>query len=399
MKLSNKVESMQFSPIRKFNPIAQKAKDAGKKVYHLNIGQPDVETPQCFMDAIRDYQSKVIAYAESGGLTVLQDAVSEYFKNYGMDIERKNIIVTTGGSEALSMTFVSLLNEGDEILLAEPFYTNYRTFAAAAGGKVVPITTKAEDGYHYAKREQIEPLINERTKAICCINPGNPTGTVLTRDEMKLICEIAKEHDLWVIADEVYREFAYDGREATSFGQLHEYKDRVILIDSVSKRHSACGARIGLLISKNDEFMQSAMKIAQGRLCVSTVDQIGAAALFRLPLSYYDEVKAEYCGRRDVVYEELMKIPGVVCQKPGGAFYMTAKLPVDDVEDFLMFLLTEFDDNGETVMFAPAEGFYATPGLGKDEMRIAYVLNQDDMRRGVELIRLGIEAYNAKKAK
>ncbi|MDO5302584.1 MAG: pyridoxal phosphate-dependent aminotransferase [Clostridia bacterium] len=399
MKLSNKVESMQFSPIRKFNPIAQKAKDAGKKVYHLNIGQPDVETPQCFMDAIRDYQSKVIAYAESGGLTVLQDAVSEYFKNYGMDIERKNIIVTTGGSEALSMTFVSLLNEGDEILLAEPFYTNYRTFAAAAGGKVVPITTKAEDGYHYAKREQIEPLINERTKAICCINPGNPTGTVLTRDEMKLICEIAKEHDLWVIADEVYREFAYDGREATSFGQLDEYKDRVILIDSVSKRHSACGARIGLLISKNDEFMQSAMKIAQGRLCVSTVDQIGAAALFRLPLSYYDEVKAEYCGRRDVVYEELMKIPGVVCQKPGGAFYMTAKLPVDDVEDFLMFLLTEFDDNGETVMFAPAEGFYATPGLGKDEMRIAYVLNQDDMRRGVELIRLGIEAYNAKKAK
>ncbi|MDO4396087.1 MAG: pyridoxal phosphate-dependent aminotransferase [Clostridia bacterium] len=399
MKLSNKVESMQFSPIRKFNPIAQKAKDAGKKVYHLNIGQPDVETPQCFMDAIRDYQSKVIAYAESGGLTVLQDAVSEYFKNYGMDIERKNIIVTTGGSEALSMTFVSLLNEGDEILLAEPFYTNYRTFAAAAGGKVVPITTKAEDGYHYAKREQIEPLINERTKAICCINPGNPTGTVLTRDEMKLICEIAKEHDLWVIADEVYREFAYDGREATSFGQLDEYKDRVILIDSVSKRHSACGARIGLLISKNEEFMQSAMKIAQGRLCVSTVDQIGAAALFRLPLSYYDEVKAEYCGRRDVVYEELMKIPGVVCQKPGGAFYMTAKLPVDDVEDFLMFLLTEFDDNGETVMFAPAEGFYATPGLGKDEMRIAYVLNQDDMRRGVELIRLGIEAYNAKKAK
>lgn len=396
MKLSNKVESMQFSPIRKFNPIAQKAKDAGKKVYHLNIGQPDVETPACFMEAIRNYEPKVIAYAESGGLTVLQDAVSDYFKTYDMDIERKDMIVTTGGSEALNMTFLSILNEGDEVLIAEPFYTNYHTFATSAGGKVVPITTKAEEGYHYAKREQIEPLITEKTKAICCINPGNPTGTVLTLDEMKLIGDIAREHDLWIIADEVYREFAYDGRVAASFGQIPEIQDRVIIIDSVSKRHSACGARIGLLISKNQELMQSVMKIAQGRLCVSTVDQIGAAALFRLPASYYEEVKAEYCGRRDVVYEELMKIPGVVCQKPGGAFYMTAKLPVDNIEDFLMFLLTEFEDNGETVMFAPAEGFYATPGLGKDEMRIAYVLNQADMRRGVELIRLGIEAYNKK---
>ncbi|MCI9475503.1 pyridoxal phosphate-dependent aminotransferase [Anaerovoracaceae bacterium 41-7] len=394
MKLSNKVEAMQFSPIRKFNPIAQKAKDAGKKVYHLNIGQPDVETPACFMDAIRAYENKVIAYAESGGITELQDAVSDYFKTYGMEIGRNDMIVTTGGSEALTMTFLALLNEGDEVLIAEPFYTNYHTFATSAGGKVVPITTKAEEGYHYAKREQIEPLITEKTKAICCINPGNPTGTVLTKEEMQLIGDIAKEHDLWIIADEVYREFAYDGREAVSFGQVKDVEDRVIIIDSVSKRFSACGARIGLLVSKNQEFMQSVMKIAQGRLCVSTVDQVGAAALFKLPASYYDEVKAEYCGRRDVVYEELMKIPGVVCRKPGGAFYMTAKLPVDSVEDFLMFLLTEFEDNGETVMFAPAEGFYATPGLGKDEMRIAYVLNQADMRRGVELIRLGIEAYN-----
>ncbi len=394
MKLSNKVEAMQFSPIRKFNPIAQKAKDAGKKVYHLNIGQPDVETPECFMDAIRSYQNKVIAYAESGGITELQDAVSDYFKTYGMNIGRENMIVTTGGSEALNMTFLSILNEGDEVLIAEPFYTNYHTFATSAGGKVVPITTKAEEGYHYAKREQIEPLITEKTRAICCINPGNPTGTVLTMDEMRLIGEIAKEHDLWIIADEVYREFAYDGRQAVSFGQIPEIEDRVIIIDSVSKRFSACGARIGFLISKNTDLISNVMKIAQGRLCVSTVDQVGAAALFRLPASYYEEVKAEYCGRRDVVYEELMKIPGVVCQKPGGAFYMTAKLPVDSIEDFLMFLLTEFDDNGETVMFAPAEGFYATPGLGKDEMRIAYVLKKEDMRRGVELIRLGIEAYN-----
>ena len=396
MELSNRVQAMQFSPIRKFNPIAQKAKDNGKKVYHLNIGQPDVETPACFMEAIKNFDQKVIAYAESGGLTVLQDAIIDYFKQYNMDYTRDDIIITSGGSEALTMIFLTIINDGDEILIPEPFYTNYHTFATSAGGKVVPITTKAEDGYHYAKREQIEAAITPNTKAICCISPGNPTGTVLTLDEIKLIGEIAKEHDLYIIADEVYREFAYDGREATSFGMVDDIADRVIIVDSVSKRFSACGARVGCVVSKNKDVMQGIMKIAQGRLCVPTVDQIGAAALYKLPSSYYDEVKAEYCARRDVVYEELMKIPGVVCQKPGGSFYITAKLPVDNIEDFLMFLLEEFEDNGETVMFAPAEGFYATPGLGKDEMRIAYVLNQEDMRRGVELIRLGLEAYKKK---
>lgn len=396
MKLSNRVQAMQFSPIRKFNPIAQKAKDNGKKVYHLNIGQPDVETPACFMEAIKSFDQKVIAYAESGGLTILQDAIIDYFKQYNMDYTRDDIIITSGGSEALTMIFLTIINDGDEILIPEPFYTNYHTFATSAGGKVVPITTKAEDGYHYAKREQIEAAITPNTKAICCISPGNPTGTVLTLDEIKLIGEIAKEHDLYIIADEVYREFAYDGREATSFGMVDDIADRVIIVDSVSKRFSACGARVGCVISKNKDVMQGIMKIAQGRLCVPTVDQVGAAALYKLPKSYYEEVKAEYCARRDVVYEELMKIPGVVCQKPGGSFYITAKIPVDNIEDFLMFLLEEFEDNGETVMFAPAEGFYATPGLGKDEMRIAYVLNKDDMRRGVELIRLGLEAYNKK---
>lgn len=399
MKISDKVESMQFSPIRRFNPMGFKAEADGKKVYHLNIGQPDVETPSVFMDAIRAYDKKVIAYAESGGINDLRDAVVDYFKGYDIDFGRDDIMVTTGGSEALNMTFLTILNEGDEVLIAEPFYTNYHTFITAAGGKVVPITTKAEEGYHYAKREQIEACITPKTKAIVCINPGNPTGTVLTLDEMKLIGEIAKEHDLWIIADEVYREFVYDDRKLASFGMLPEFADRVIIIDSVSKRYSACGARIGFAISKNQDFCQGLMKIAQGRLCVSTVDQVGSAALFRLPKSYYDEVKAEYNGRRDVVYEELMKIPGVVCQKPGGAFYLTAKLPVDDVEDFLVFLLTEFEDNGETVMFAPAAGFYATPGLGKDEMRIAYVLNKEDMRRGTELIKLGLEAYNKKLGK
>ncbi|MCQ4635878.1 pyridoxal phosphate-dependent aminotransferase [Anaerovorax odorimutans] len=394
MKLSDKVLAMQHSPIRKFNPIAQKAKDAGKKVYHLNIGQPDIETPGCFMDAIKNMDEKVIAYAESGGVTVLQDAISDYFRQYGMDYGRDNMIVTNGGSEALSMIFISLLNPGDEVLIPEPFYTNYHTFATMADGVVVPITTTPEEGYHYADAEKIEAAITPKTKAICCISPGNPTGVVLTLDEMKLIGEIAKKHDLWIIADEVYREFAYDGRQVTSFGMLDDLADRVIIVDSVSKRFSACGARIGCVISKNKELMDNLMKIAQGRLCSPTVEQIGAAALYKLPKSYYNEVRAEYEARRDAVYEELMKIPGVVCQKPGGAFYLTAKLPVDDASEFLMFLLTEFDHNGETVMFSPAEGFYATPGLGREEMRIAYVLNKEDMARGVELIRLGIEAYN-----
>lgn len=399
MNISNRVESMQFSPIRKFNPIAIKAEKAGKKIYHLNIGQPDVETPECFMDAIRNFDEKVIAYAESGGRPELIEAVKDYYKTYDISLESSDIMVTNGGSEALSITFITLLNEGDEVLVPEPYYTNYSTFALMAGGVVKPVTTSAEDGYFYADAARIEACITPKTKAICCLEPGNPTGNVLTLDEMRVICEVAEKHDLMIIADEVYREFVYDGRTPASFGQLEEYADRVIIIDSVSKRFSACGARIGLCISKNKEFMSGIMKIAQGRLCVSTVDQIGSAALFRLPQSYYDEVKAEYCGRRDVVVEELNKIPGFSATVPGGAFYMTCKLPVDDIEDFLIFLLEEFEDNGESVMFAPAEGFYATPGLGKDEIRIAYVLNQDDMKRGVELIRLGLEAYNKKLGK
>lgn len=399
MNISKRVEAMQFSPIRKFNPVAIKAEKEGKKIYHLNIGQPDVETPPCFMEAIRKFDEKVIAYAESGGRPELIESVIDYYKGYDIDLDASDIIVTNGGSEALSMTFITLLDEGDEVLVPEPYYTNYSTFALMAGGVVKPITTSAKDGYAYADAAKIEACITPKTRAICCLEPGNPTGNVLTIEEMKVIAEVAKKHDLMIIADEVYREFVYDGRTPASFGQLKEYEDRVIIIDSVSKRFSACGARIGLCISKNKEFMSSIMKIAQGRLCVSTVDQIASAELFRLPQSYYDEVKAEYCGRRDVVVEELNKIPGFSATVPGGAFYMTCKLPVEDIEDFLMFLLEEFEDNGESVMFAPAEGFYATPGLGKDEIRIAYVLKREDMKRGVELIRLGLEAYNKKKGK
>lgn len=395
MEVSKRVGAMQFSPIRRFNTYAFEAEAQGKKVYRLNIGQPDVETPDCFMEAIRGFDKKVIAYAESGGVTELVDAIIDYNKQYDMHFERKNILITNGGSEALIMIFTALLNPGEEAVIAEPFYTNYNTFCNQVNGTLKPITTKAEDGYAWADRELIEASITPNTKAICCISPGNPTGRVLTLDEMKLIGEIAKEHDLWIISDEVYREFAYDGRDVTSFGMLDDIADRVVIVDSVSKRFSACGARVGCVMSKNDELMSGILKLAQGRLCCPTLEQVGAAALYRLDKSYYDEAKAEYEGRRNAAYEELSQIPGIVCQKPGGAFYLTCKLPVEDAEDFLMFLLKEFDDNGETVMFAPAAGFYATEGLGKNEMRIAYVLNQDSMRRGAELIKLGIEAYKA----
>ena len=393
MDVSKRVAAMQFSPIRRFNTYAFEAEAEGKKVYRLNIGQPDVETPECFMDAIRDFDKKVIAYAESGGVTELVDAIIDYNKQYDMEFAREDILITNGGSEALTMIFTALLNPGEEAIIAEPFYTNYNTFCNQVNGSLVPITTKAEDGYAWADRDLIEGAITENTKAICCISPGNPTGRVLTLDEMKLVGEIAKEHDLWIISDEVYREFAYDGRDVTSFGMLDDLADRVAIVDSVSKRFSACGARVGCVMSKNKELMSGILKLAQGRLCCPTLEQVGAAALYRLDKDYYKEAKAEYEGRRNAAYEELIKIPGVVCQKPGGAFYLTCKLPVEDAEDFLMFLLKEFDDKGETVMFAPAAGFYATPGLGKNEMRIAYVLNQESMRRGAELIRLGIEAY------
>ena len=386
---------MQFSPIRRFNTFAFEAEDQGKKVYRLNIGQPDVETPKCFKEAIDNYDQKVIAYAESGGVNELLDAMIYYMKrDFDMEYDRKDILVTNGGSEALILTFTAILNPGEEAIIAEPYYTNYSTFCNEVNGKLVPITTSADDGYNWAKRDLIEAAITPRTKAICCLSPGNPTGRVLTLEDMKLIGDIAKEHDLWIISDEVYREFVYDGGEAHSFGQLDDIADRVILVDSVSKRWSACGARIGAAISKNKDFMEALLKLAQGRLCVPTLEQIGAAALYRMDKSYYDEAKAEYEARRDAAYEEISKIPGVVCQKPAGAFYMTCRLPVDSAEDFLMFLLKEFDDNGETVMFAPASGFYATPGLGIDEMRIAYVLTPDKMRRACELIKLGVEAYN-----
>ena len=398
MQISEKSKRMELSPIRRFNELARDAEKRGIKIYRVNIGQPDIETPKCYMDAIRNYSKNVIAYMESGGTDDLKKAVCEFYGSFGADFEPQDIMVTSGGSEALSMVFTTILNEGDEVLAADPYYSNYSTFILSAGGQIARIPSHAEEGYHYAYRDRIESAITPKTKAIICTSPGNPTGDVLSQDEMHMICEIAKEHDLWVISDEVYREFVYDGAEPASFALEKEYLDRIIITDSISKRYSCCGGRIGLLISKNRDVMNGAMKLAQGRLSVSTLDQAGAAALFRLPKSYYSEIRAEYEKRRDVVYSELTKIPGVVCVKPKGSFYVTVKLPVDNIEDFLVFLLTEFSDKDETVMFAPADGFYYDSERGKNKMRLAYVLGSEQMRRAVELIRLGLEAYEKKQA-
>ncbi len=397
MQLSRKVDAMQHSPIRKFYKYANEAKLRGLNVFHLNIGQPDIRTPKAFREAIRGYDTEVLSYAPSEGIPELIMGIQEYYSRYGMRFEKNDIIVTDGGSEALYFVLTSILNPGDEIIMPEPYYTNYTTFIGMADGRIVTIPTVPDDGYHYADREKIEAVISPNTKAILLSSPNNPTGNVLTFDEMRMICDLAKEHDFFIITDEAYREFVYDGRTMGSFGMFPDVADRVIIVDSISKRFSACGARIGCVITKNAELHDNIMKLAQGRLSAPTLDQLGAVALYAMDPSYFDSIKAEYQLRRDMTYDALMKIPGVVCVKPAGAFYITAKLPIDDAEKFLIFLLTEFDDHGDTVMFAPAEGFYGTAGMGKSEVRIAYVLNVEDMVRAIEVLKHGIEAYNSKR--
>jgi aspartate aminotransferase len=396
MKLSKRITEMKQSPIRKYYVYANKAKAQGKKVYYLNIGQPDIKTPKAFMDAISKFDEDVLEYAPSEGIPELIEAILGYYKRYGMNYDKEEVLITNGGSEALIFIMYCILNVGDEVIMPEPYYTNYVTFISMADGIVKPLTTKAENGYHYADKKRIEAVITPKTKAFVIGNPGNPTGNVLTREEIRMICDLAKEHDFFIVADEVYREFIYDGNEMTSFGQYEDVADKVIIVDSVSKRFSACGARIGSIITKNADLFSNLLKLAQGRLSCSTLDQVGSVALYNLEPSYFDEVKTEYEHRRNVVYDELCKIEGIVCEKPSGAFYITCKLPVEDAEDFLIWMLETFDDNGETVMFAPAEGFYSTPGLGRSEIRIAYVLKEEDMIRAIEIIRLGLEAYKKK---
>ncbi|MDE7261984.1 MAG: pyridoxal phosphate-dependent aminotransferase, partial [Oscillospiraceae bacterium] len=378
-----------------FHPYAVAAKDAGKKIYHLNIGQPDIETPpQCFQ-ALRDFHQPVLAYAESPGMPLLINAILKYYEKHGMHFTSDQILITTGGSEALQIAFNCVLDTGDEVIIPEPFYPNYNTMVNACGAVIRPIHTSPEDGYFYADRARIEAAINERTRAIMCTNPGNPTGTVLTPEEMRMMVDVAKEHNLFLIGDEAYREFVYeDGAPLRSMGEFEDAADNVIIIDTVSKRFSACGARIGCVISRNEEFIGEALKFCQARLAVATLDQIAAAALYDVGPEYFAAVKEEYKLRRDTVVAKLKDIPGVICECPKGAFYLMAALPVDDADKFQQWLLTDFDDHGDTVMFAPGEPFYATPGKGKNEIRIAYVLKQQDLERAMDLLAMGIEAYN-----
>ncbi len=399
MKFSSKIEACELSPIRKFHPYVLAAEAKGRTVHHLNIGQPDIPTPPAFFDAVHNFGEDVLAYAPSPGVDVFLDAVRDYYIGLGFPIERDGILATHGGSEALEIVMACILDDGDEILVPEPFYPNYSTFINVTGAAIRPIPTSPEEGYRYATREQIEPLINEHTRAILVTNPGNPTGVVLNRQEMRLLADIAKEHELFLISDEVYREIVYTGEKLSSMLEFADAAENVVVVDSVSKRFSSCGARVGALISRNQELMAQAMKICQGRLCAATLDQVGAAAMYReLPAAYYTSIREEYQRRRDAVVESLAKIPGVRFSHPDGAFYVMATLPVDDAEKLQYFLLEEFEDQGETVMYTPAESFYATPGKGRNEIRIAYVTNPNDLRRAVELLGLGIAAYNSRKS-
>lgn len=392
-QLSHKMLKMTASSVRRLTKHADDAEARGKKIYRLNIGQPDLKVPTEYYERIRAFQEPTVEYMPSQGIPELLEAVETYYQSIGIDVDRNHIYITTGGTEAIMFTLLALTNPEDEILIFEPYYSNYNTFFTMTGSHPVAVTTYAENGFH-VERSAIEEKITDKTKAIFVTNPGNPTGTVFTEEEIRMIADVAKEHDLYIICDEVYREMVFDGRKPTSFGFLEDIHDRLILIDSVSKRYSACGARIGVLISKNDEILELISKLCQGRLAVSTIEQHAAVGLYSTGFRVINEIREEFETRRDVVYESLQKIPGVFCQKPEGAFYLICKLPVEDTNDFLIWMLKEFEDEGETVMAAPADGFYASEGLGRDEIRIAYVLEPEKLKRAIEILGKGLERYN-----
>ena len=394
MKISNNADRCQLSPMRKFHPLAVNAMSKGKYIYHLNIGQPDLPTPEAFFKAIQSFNKPTLAYEASPGMPVLIEAIRNYYAKLGVGLNANDIFITTGGSEALLYTCLSILDPQSEVIVPEPFYPNYATFINAAGGVIRPLPTTPEDGYRYSDRERIEKLIGEDTRAIMITNPGNPTGVVLHKNEMRMIADIAKENNLYIISDEVYREFCYDDSgEIPCMGRFTDIDDNLVIVDSVSKRFSSCGARIGCIITKNKHLQQALLKFCQSRLSVATLDQIGAAALYGVDDSYIKKSVAEYKKRRDATINGLRKIPGVMVEVPMGAFYVMAKLPVDDTDKFQQWLLNEFGDRAETVMFAPGAPFYATPGSGMNEIRIAYVLEEKALERAIELLGLGIDSY------
>ena len=395
-KLSERSMKMPASPIRKLAPFAAEAKKRGIKVYHLNIGQPDIHTPEEGLEAIKHVDRKVLEYSPSQGIPSYVEKLVGYYKRYDIDLSVDDIIVTCGGSEAVQMAFMVCLNPGDEVIIPEPAYANYMGFACETGAVVRTITTHIEDGFALPPVEEFEKVINERTRAIMICNPNNPTGTLYSREELMRLRDLVKKYDLYLFADEVYREFIYSDAPYTSAMHLEGIENNVIMIDSVSKRYSECGIRIGAFITRNKEVRAAAMKLAQARLSPPLLGQIVAEASLDAPQAYHKGVYDEYIARRNCLVEGLNKIPGVFCPMPMGAFYTVSKLPVKDIDDFCRWCLEEFNYEGETVMMAPASGFYATPGLGKNEVRMAYVLKIEDLKRALVVLEKALEAYNAR---
>lgn len=396
--LSDRSGKIPASPIRKLADHAARAQARGVHVYHLNIGQPDLPTPRAFYDAIYQANVEVLAYSPSAGIPSLVGEIRKYYARWGYNLNLEDILVSTGASEALNFLAGSIINPGDEIIIPEPFYANYISLFIAAGAKVVPITTSIEKGFSLPPVEAFEACITPRTKAILVCNPGNPTGALYPEASLRRLEEIALENDLFLVADEVYREFVYDGLSHFSVLNLEHAREHVILIDSISKRFSACGARIGCIISRNKQVMDAVLKLAQIRLSPPTLDQIGAEALYALPESYFEGVVEEYVNRRDVLLRRLNNMEGVFSPTVNGAFYVMAHLPVDDAEAFCEWLLTSFDHQGSTLMLAPGQGFYGTPGLGKQQVRIAYVLNPGAIDHAMDCLEAGLKAYPGRQA-
>ena len=391
--ISQKGRSMPESPIRKLVPYAEDAKKRGTKVIHLNIGQPDIKTPQIALDAVKNNTLEVLEYSRTEGSEAYREKLANYYAKNDIHVSATEIIITTGGSEALAFVMGTIMDTDEEIIIPEPFYANYNGFATAAGVTVVPVVSKIEDNFALPPIEEFEKLITPKTKSILICNPGNPTGYLYSREEIEKLAKIVKRHNLFLVADEVYREFTYEGKEHYSVLQVEGLEDNAIVVDSVSKRYSMCGARIGCLVSKNKEVIKTALKFAQARLSPPTYAQIASEAALETPQSYFDDVKVEYVARRNLLISELEKIKGIKVAKPQGAFYCIAQLPIADADHFAQWLLESFELNGETVMVAPAAGFYATEGLGKNQIRIAYVLDKENITRAVQILKSALEVY------
>ena len=393
LQISDKGAAVPASPIRKLVPYANQAKERGIRVFHLNIGQPDIATPEIALEVVRRLQISVIEYTDSAGNHTLRSALAGYYQRLGIHISEENILITTGGSEAILFAFMSTLNEGDEIIIPEPFYANYAAFAVMVGAKIVPVTAKIENNFALPPVSEFEKLITPRTKGIVIINPNNPTGYLYSREELESLAEIVKKHDLYLYSDEVYRRYCYDGQTHFSVMNIPGIEQNAILFDSMSKRYSECGIRVGAIITRNKDVLAASLKFGMARLCPPALGQIAAEASLETSDEYFHKVHEEYVHRRDFMVEALNRMPGVVCPKPQGAFYSIVKLPVDDSEKFAQWLLEEFGYNGQTVMLAPGSGFYHTPGLGKNEVRIAYVLKISDLQKAMEVLAAALKVY------